>query len=286
MKPTWKKYLLYGGVIVVGGILLFLLEETIRYRNTGFEGKTLWEWMELLVIPVFLAGGALYLERSERVVDRKTAEDRAKREQQAAEDRAKLERELATDRQQEAALQAYLDRMAELLLKEKQITPENEAVWNVARVRTLTVIRGLDAVRNGMVLRFLGDIGLTGKKSQFFVRANLQYAKLQGVDLTGTNLQDANLEGVHLEGAFLYGVTGSRMNLKKANLEGAFLLGANLEGADLQSANLEGAILVNANLKDASLYGANLYSAKVMNEQLANVRFLEGATMPDGTIHD
>lgn len=163
MKQVWKKYLLYGGAVIVGGILLFVLIETIRAKNTGFGTKTLWDWMQLLVIPLVLAIGAFYLERSERAVDRKTAEDRAR-----------LERELATDRQQEAALQAYLDRMAELLEKEKPLSPENEAMWNVARVRTLTVLRGLIAARNGTVLRFLRDIGLAGKQeSILFVDANL-----------------------------------------------------------------------------------------------------------------
>ena len=46
----------------------------------------------IVIIPFVLAGGAFYLNRSERAIERKTAEDRAK-----------LERELATDRQQEAA---------------------------------------------------------------------------------------------------------------------------------------------------------------------------------------
>jgi hypothetical protein len=49
-----------------------------------------------------LLWGFWHIERFERVVDRKITEDRAN-----------LERELATDRQQEAVLQAYLDRMAD-----------------------------------------------------------------------------------------------------------------------------------------------------------------------------
>ena len=64
MKPTWKKYLLYASLIIVGGGLILLLVETIRAKNTGFETKTLWDWMELLVIPFVLAGGAFYLNRS------------------------------------------------------------------------------------------------------------------------------------------------------------------------------------------------------------------------------
>jgi hypothetical protein len=112
MKARWKKYLLYGSIIIAG-----LIWAGYRVAWTGFgdyappnsefvRAKTLWDWMDLLVIPLVLAAGAFYLERSERAVERR-----------AAEDHAKLEREIATDRQQEAALQTYLDRMADLLLE-------------------------------------------------------------------------------------------------------------------------------------------------------------------------
>jgi len=43
---------------------------------------------------------------------------------------------------------------------------------------------------------------------------------------------------------------------------------------------LSGASLINAKLN-----GANLFNAKVTDEQLAQAESLEGATMPDGTIH-
>lgn len=108
MKPRLKKFLQFAGVTIVIGGLSFILIETVRAKNTGFEAKTLWDWMELLIIPLLLGLGAVLLNRSERNSARLQAEERSK-----------LEREIATDRQQEAALQAYLDRMADLLLKEK-----------------------------------------------------------------------------------------------------------------------------------------------------------------------
>ncbi len=43
------------------------------------RGKTLWDLMELLIIPLVLAGGALWLERSERISDRKIAAERRER---------------------------------------------------------------------------------------------------------------------------------------------------------------------------------------------------------------
>ena len=123
MNSRWKTYLLYTSLVTVGGGLLFILIETVILKNTGFETKTLWDWMELLIIPLFLAGGAFFLNRSER----------------------NTEREIATDRQQEVALQAYLDRMADLLLKENLRKSDNVEARRVAMVRTLTVLRGLDA---------------------------------------------------------------------------------------------------------------------------------------------
>src|SRR5690349_17874168 len=98
MKSGWKKNVTYAMLIIFGGGFLFVLEETVRLKNTRFETKTLWDWMDLLIIPFVLIVGAFYLNRSDRAVDR-----------QMVEDRAKLEREIATARQLEAALQSYLD---------------------------------------------------------------------------------------------------------------------------------------------------------------------------------
>jgi len=168
MNQSLKKYLLYALYILVGVGLVYGLIQVILIGYsaswTGFTTKTLWDWMELLIIPLVLAGGVFYLNRSERAVERRIAEDRTKEDRRLADDRAKLEREIATDRQQEAALQAYIDRMAELLLKEElRNSEENEEVCNVARIRTLTVLRGLDPKRKGLVLLFLKEAELINK---------------------------------------------------------------------------------------------------------------------------
>ncbi|HQU36734.1 MAG TPA: pentapeptide repeat-containing protein, partial [Anaerolineales bacterium] len=272
--------------------------ETIRLKNTGFQGKSLWDWMELLVIPFVLALGAFYLNRSERAVER-----------QIAEDRAKLEREIATDRQQEAALQSYLDRIADLLLNAKLLTTESDEVRNVARVRTLTVLRGLDSMRKGIILKFLVEAGLIKKEkpvvdlrgadlsTAHLIFANLERVNLEGADLRRSNLRVANLEGANLNSANLGGADLTAANLESAdlssvnfdgadlkatylmltNLESAHLSGANLEGANLMGADLSGADLENANLRGASLF---------VDKQLATVNFLKGAIMPDGTRHE
>src|SRR5215212_8786548 len=70
-------------------------------------------------------------------------------------------------------------------------------------------------------------------------------------------------------------------------LHGAGLIGTKtpavaLTGADLQGVALPRADLRGADLKGANLSGADLRGAWVTDEQLADARYLQGATMPDG----
>ena len=260
MKRRWQKYLLYASIVIIGGIILF---ETIRLKNTGFEGKSLWDWMELLIIPVVLAGGAILLNHSERALERKIADERIIEDRKIAEERVGLERFLAIDRQQEAALQSYLDRMTELLLENNLQGVKNEEVSNVARIRTLTVLRGLDRVRKGLVLLFLKE-------------SKLIQVKRPVVDLSGADFKDSDLILADLANSYLLGVNFEGANLLGAYLQNSSLEGVNLHKADLRSANLSNSILINTYLQDAL----------VTSEQLATAKSLKGATMPDGTIYE
>ena len=117
-----------------------------------------------------------------------------------------------------------------------------------------------------------------------------------GADLEGASLSEAGLEGLLLEGAQLGGADLQRADLRGANLGGADLREAELSGADLSGANLREADLgyarlIEANLrgallKGADLRGADLTAADVTAKQLAQAASLEGATMPDGTVHE
>jgi uncharacterized protein YjbI with pentapeptide repeats len=296
MNQGWKNYLLYSSAVLFIGGLIYILVETIKVKNTGFETKTLWDWMELLIVPLVLAGGAFFLNRSER----------------------NTEREIAADRQQEEALQTYFDRMSELLLKEKLRTTKKAEVRDVARTRTLSVLRVLDKKRKGHILLFLYEARLIIKgnprisiKGADFSGADLTSTKLSGVDLSDTNLMDADLTGANLNGAnlsnaqlvsaSLFDANLHNANLKNTNLNMTNLLlanlsGANLEGAELIGADLSEAFLTGtnlklsnfrlANLKDANLIDADLTDAIISTKQLASAKSLQGATLPDGTKHE
>ena len=316
-----SKYLLIVSMVFV---LLWIVLQGYSVTWTGFgdfikpngefvRGKSLWDWMQLLILPLVGSVGVYLLNRSERKTERERAEEQAKLERQRASERAKLEQEIASDHQHESALHSYLDRMSNLLLEKNLRTSESEEVMNVARVWTLTVLRGLDKTRKGIVVRFVREAGLI-YKAKPVVRlsgadlrgAILSYASLSDIylgvvdlrdaelistDLKDTDLSAAKLQGANLQGAFLGDANLNIAELQGAKLQGAYLSGANLVNANLQDADLRGAALRGTKLKFAVLDGADLSradlnGANVTNEQLSTVKSLEGAILPDGTIHE
>ena len=207
------------------------------------------------------------------------------------------------DNQREAALQAYIDHMSKLLLAQNlRHSREDEEVRKIARVRTLTVLRRLDAERKGSVLQFLYESTLLGKEGPIIdlTGADLSRAHLSRADLSGANLSHANLSGANLSGADLSESILSEANLSRTNLSGTNLSGTNLNEADLMRANLRGADLIGANLNEAdlsgafligailsraNLSGANLSRAVVTPEQVTLTTSLQGTIMPDGSKH-
>jgi uncharacterized protein YjbI with pentapeptide repeats len=251
--------------------------------NQEFQrGKTLWDWMQLLIVPVVLAVGAFLFNRSER-----------RNEQYIAEQRA-----------QDATLQTYLDQMTELLLKDKEKLYKsqlNNEVRQVARVRTLTALRRLDSDRRNILLRFLHDAKLIGRdpgsiidlKNIDLTRVDLSDTQIYQVNLQGAVLEDANLCAAKFFGSILRDAFLTRANLTWASIEAADLSGAKLIDAILHKANLRGtklhgSILYGADLTGAILHGADLTGAflkraTVTEEQLKPCKTLRSAILPDGT---
>jgi uncharacterized protein YjbI with pentapeptide repeats len=176
-------------------------------------------------------------------------------------------------------------------------------IRDVARARTLAVLRSLDGNRKEQVVRFLSEAELivgkvekeeSGEGQAIDAVIDLSDANLGFANLSGANLSHADLYGANLIGANLGFADLSGANLSHADLIGANLGFADLSRADLSDANLGGARLYGADLSDADLshadlgaarlYGANLRNAEGWtNEQLAQAFSLLGATLPDGT---
>jgi hypothetical protein len=247
LKIKQHPFITTGSIIVLFAIIVCGLVVYFGWDWTGFNGgysqitttstshgtttvtvkppgKTMWDWLQLLIIPVALALIALLFNRATTRTEQKIAADRYKQDkeiasrhyhqdQQIAKQRYEQDQNLALDKQREDLLHIYLDRMSELLLDKQLLTSEPDAeVRNVARVRTITILSQLDARRIGYVFAFLREAGLMSNKSDSNI-VSLSEADLSKVNWSKANLIQANLSRAILSKAILFDA-----NLTQANL--------------------------------------------------------------------
>ncbi len=206
--------------------------------KTGFKEKTIWDWLQLLIIPFVLVVAAYLFNRSQQNRTESIEATRIAEQRSIEGTRIIEQRSLDIDSNREAELQDYFDKMTELLLKESLLATKDipdSMVRHVAQVRTITTLRAMDTVRQNVIFQFLRDTGL----AEFL----LVKASIDDIDLHDTNIADIKL-------------TQSRM--RGANLSGCYLSRTNMSGTILREANLSTAFASEADLSDAYLDGANL----------------------------
>lgn len=231
---------------------------TVTNNNTGFEKKALWDWLDLLIVPLVLAVGAWWLNRSEK-----------KSSERIASEREALQRKLAHEQRQEAMAEDYFDRMGELLIEKGLRTAERDSeVRTIARARTLSLLRALDGDRKRHIVSFLYEALLIGRHNPIvelegadlshcvlsdmvlsevsFQRANLRYSSFVGVDFSGTNFHSAQLDFCRLV----------QVDLSNADLSWCSMTEASLDTVDLSWAKIAFATFENASVRNTDLHHA------------------------------
>jgi hypothetical protein len=220
-RPTRRQVLWAGGIAVVLTSVVL-----IGYRY----GITLWDWIKILIVPAAIAIGVAWLnwaqererqaQQAHREREREAEAEQREREREATEEArrerereaqaAQRERELEVENQraQDAALEAYLDRMSQMLTdKERPLrrAQPGDNLSVVARAWTLTALKRFDAAHNRSVLTFLQESRLVRTPKPVFTlrSANLKGTDLGQVNLTGVDLTWAQLEEADLRGAIL-----------------------------------------------------------------------------------
>ena len=107
-----------AAVAAIAAVAFITVAYRKRWRWTGFIGdelaaepkdrrpKTLWNWLDLLLVPVVLAAAGAVLNDAQ-----------SKREEAQAEERAKTDRAISLDAQRERTIQDYLTSMTALILE-------------------------------------------------------------------------------------------------------------------------------------------------------------------------
>jgi uncharacterized protein YjbI with pentapeptide repeats len=236
---------------------------------TGLQGKTLWEWLQVILIPVVLGIYTIVttISMTEQQVNIAKQQTDAMRQQNEISDKyMKQQNEIADEQLKRQILQEYTSTIQDLILHEGllQSRPEDN-VRTIAARQTVLTLEQLDGKRKAGLLLFIHSSNLIRKPSAII---SLSGANLDGADLYGADLSESDLSGARLNGADL-----------SADLSGSDLSGAKLHEAKLNT------FPSGANLNGADLSGADLSRAIVTDEQLKQAKSLKGATMPDGSIH-
>lgn len=241
----------------------------------GLFGIPLWDLLKVLAVPLTIGGAVPLLSWLQK--------------------RRELERE--SQNAQDAALQAYLGAMSELMIDHQLRTSQwdedtraaarqpgedvrTEEVRKVARARTLTALQMLDGERKRSVVQFLYESDLITRDRGVFT---LQGFDLRAASLRGLNLSRAELRETRLSGA----------DLRWAVLDEADMSGASLDQADLRSASLQRTILRDVMLSGADMSGASLDPDDMSGAHLDEIYVidpddyssrihLESTTMPTG----
>ena len=103
MRMKWFWWPIVGCLVVFS---LIWAAYQFAWPDTGFQGKTVWDWLSLLIVPLALAVVALFFNQATTRAEREIAQKRYEQDQQ-----------IAFDKQREDLLQAYFDRMSDLLLE-------------------------------------------------------------------------------------------------------------------------------------------------------------------------
>jgi pentapeptide repeat protein len=262
--------------IFVVAIVTILILLGYRESWTGFgeavqniqvrPAKSVWDWLDLLIVPMFLALIAWLLNRAEQ-----------RRTQFLADRRAEVDRRIARDQLREAALQAYFDHIMQLLLTDQlhpireniktgPIGEQHQRVAHAARGRTLSVLPGLDPTRKLRVLQLLAEIRLIQKDSWVIVLYDADFSgikllknsvNLGNVDLSRVLLQGAVFDGVYLENVDFIDAQLQNVTFRKVDLKRASFINAKLDHAIFDHADCRGALFTGAAIRNASLLEAD-----------------------------
>jgi uncharacterized protein YjbI with pentapeptide repeats len=247
------------------------------FRNTGQEvaGRTLWDWLQLLLVPVGIALALFALNNSQANRERARAERQAAQDRLQANRRAANDRAIANQRARGDTVRVYLQQMSNLLLDhDLRHSRIGSDVRVLARTLTLTVLPQLDGERKGLVLQFLSEQQLINPPQTRQVYAG----------------------DVPLLVGIKHGVSAAKVSLEGADLSGLVWGGGReLEAGDLSGANLRGARFIDARLGQIgrlvghpsptytmSFSGADLRGARFDHAELSGVKF-RAATLADAS---
>lgn len=209
--------------------------------------KTLWDWLDLIIIPASIGLFAWMYTEFEKDKNEKLEEEKTK----------------------SGILESFINTMTELLVQHNLATNPDQKRLAIARTRINMALGQLDGHRKGLILQFLYESDLIDKNPIFKLLGNnfndsildnivLGEAEIKGAYFKNASIRNANLNGINLTSSNLANADLFETQLDQANLSYTNLTNVNFENTDLRTVEFEGADLTNANLNGATINQSQL----------------------------
>ena len=294
MKKTVSVFVIvfFSSILVLSIVLGYLYELNwvgVIDTATG-EIKSLWDWLELLIVPLILAIGGWWISHVEKL------------RSQNLKDTEVL---VLVEKQRQDSLQKYIDDMTSLLLG--NITDEwdeDDIILNAVIIsQTLATLKMLDGTRKGILLQFLCDLGLISieknPQTQHFGSLDIRMADLSNANLNGCRLYGVRLMEVNFSGATFYSATFYGSDLWQSNFTAADLTYSEFISARMVDSTFQDTKMIRSNASDLVLTRAKisnsvfnnslLHEASFKNAKIAQTAFahciLNGADFSDATLN-
>jgi uncharacterized protein YjbI with pentapeptide repeats len=218
--------------------------------ETKEAAKTLWDWLDLLIIPVVIGLLGWSFSQAEKVKTKKREEERTENE----------------------IFESFLQTMTDLIIKNNLHDEPTRQTLAIARARINVALNNINGARKGQILQFLYESYLVDINPKLKLRgANLKDAVLDEIvlgesEIRGAYFNKASIENANLKGAILVGCDFSQANLSNSSVDNVDLSYSNLTKAKLKNIDL-----TTVNFEGVTLTGADLRGSKILRTQLEGI---------------
>lgn len=210
-----------------------------RYYNNvnQLEVKKLWDWLDLLIVPVSLILlGWLYKTYEKTKEEIKEIENK-----------------------QNEILDSYFRIISEFISNSNLLdTNKNKESRVIARTRTIVALENLEGERKGQVLQFLYESNLIDNEKINILGANFKCLQVSGIVLRkltikGVYFCNSNFENTFLDKSRFISCDFTNTNFNKSSMEDTSFEYSNLSKCKLSNIDLTKVNFEGSNLNDADL---------------------------------
>lgn len=212
--------------------------------KNGPEPKKLWDWLDLLIIPLSVAIiGWIYKEYEKSKDEKKDFENK-----------------------QNETLDSYFRVISDLIIKSNLLDINlNKESKIIARTRTIVAIEILNDERKGQVLQFLYESKLINNNIIELLGANFKSSEVSGIVL-----KDTTIKGVYFcDSKFI------RSYLDRSVFTACDFTNSDFSDSSMQNTNLSYTKLINCKLINIDLTTVDFEGADLTNADLTNSIILE-----------